>query len=80
MAEKSINDRGERGLMLEGAELVLYDSRGISFEVPLSFMQLTAIIEILGIDYNENGEMTYFTDESLEEVLNKTIRKLRPIE
>jgi len=58
--------------MIEGVELIVYDTNGNNFSMDLSPTQLLAVCKILGIQ-TRNGELSYFSDDSLKVIMSKTI-------
>jgi len=68
-------------LVIEGAELLVYDKDGSNFAIELSPTQLIAICKILGLQIMA-GDKQYscFSDESLKVIMEKTIDKIISLE
>ncbi|WP_160679719.1 hypothetical protein [Clostridium sp. C8-1-8] len=62
---------------LEGAELTIYKTDGESFAFDLSPTQLLAICKILGINFDEKGNMTCFSDEGLKKFMEVTVDRMK---
>lgn len=63
--------------MIKGAELKLYSENG-SVNFSLSATQLEAIIKMLGITDVKNGEVTCFSDDGLQDFMDKTVNLWQP--
>ena len=56
--------------IIEGVDLTMYFGNGDSYTLPLSPVQTAIIIKILGLAKDGNdGDMSYYTDESLKQFL-----------
>ena len=56
--------------IIEGVDLTMYFGYGDSYTLPLSPVQTAIIIKILGLAKDGNdGDMSYYTDETLKQFL-----------
>lgn len=57
--------------IIEGVDLTVYFRNGNSYSVPLSSVQTAIIIKILGLskDYDDDDEMSCYSDETLKQFL-----------
>lgn len=53
----------------EGAEIYYYYN-GESYSFSLSNTQFAIIAKILGLELNKNGDITCFSDETLQQLIN----------
>ncbi len=62
--------------MIDSAELTLYSKDGEQISIDLSPIQLSGIVKLLGINYdNKTDSYTMLSDESLLKFMEKTINK-----
>ena len=56
--------------IIEGVDLTMYFGNGDSYTLPISPVQTAIIIKILGLAKDGNdGDMSYYTDETLKQFL-----------
>ena len=56
--------------IIEGVDLTMYFGNGNSYTLPLSSAQTAIIIKILGLSKDgDDGDMSYYTDETLKQFL-----------
>lgn len=55
-------------MMIEGVELNLYYTNGENECIPLSATQATIVMKILGLSKEKNGNISCFSDESLDKM------------
>lgn len=56
--------------IIEGVDLTMYFGNGDSYTLPLSPVQTAIIIKILGLAKDgDDGDMSYYTDETLKQFL-----------
>ena len=61
-------------MKISSAELIIYSDNEDYIYLNLSVTQLIGIIKLLGLKFNpENGDMTMFSDDSLQKFMDKTI-------
>lgn len=66
--------------LIDGAELTLYLKGGDSHNIDLSPVQLAAIVNLLGLEYDtDNNTVKMFSDEGLISLVGKTLGRLREI-
>lgn len=54
--------------MIEGVELNIYYTNGENESIPLSEIQTTIVMKILGLEKQINGDIICFSDESLKKI------------
>lgn len=62
---------------IESAEIGIDTINGEHFTVELSPAQLAIVCKILGFHFKANGEMTCFSDKSLQDIANMQGNPLR---
>lgn len=60
--------------MIRAAEITLYSENNDEISIPLSATQLQGICKLLGLKFEE-GQVTCFSDSSLEKFMSLTIDK-----
>lgn len=60
--------------MIRAAEITLYSENNDEISIPLSATQLQGICKLLGLKFEE-GQVTCFSDNSLEKFMSLTIDK-----
>lgn len=71
-------NKKEETILIENAKLIIYDNNKNSININLSQIQILAICKILGLKI-ENGNISYFSDNSLKTLIEKTIDRFKPI-
>lgn len=71
-------NKKEETILIENAKLIIYDNNKNSININLSQIQILAICKILGLKA-ENGNISYFSDNSLKTLMEKTIDRFKLI-